>query len=415
MSMSTILLLGGAQFQVDAILAAKKLGYRTVLCDYLPDNPGQYAADVFYQLSTTDYEAVLGVAKDERIDGVLSFGSDVAAPTAARVAAELGLPGNPIDSVDILSKKHLFRAFLESHGFACPQACSFGLDTPLDEVLLQLSHLHLPIMVKPTDSSGSKGISTIFELSHETVSQAIEFARPFSRNSTLIAEERIASDRPFIVGGDIFVVDGVVQFWGLMRCLRDYRLTGLVPVGKMFPTGLDAQIETRVRAELQRLVTELGFTFGEMNVEVIVGEDGTPYIIELAARAGGNFIPVQLKDVSGIDLTAANVLCAMGRKPEELSFSSGGKNIVSCVLHALHAGTLESVEFSESFASAKYRDIRYFEAGDQVPSFVNASDALGVAFFEFADADEMRRLVAHVEEHVVVKVKGTVSEDAHVH
>ena len=87
--MKKILLLGGSEQQIVAIKTAKRLGYYTVLCDYLLDNPGQYEADKFYLVSTTDKEEVLKVAVDECIDGVLAYASDPAAPTAAYVAEKL--------------------------------------------------------------------------------------------------------------------------------------------------------------------------------------------------------------------------------------------------------------------------------------------------------------------------------------
>ena len=120
--MKKILLLGGSAQQVIAIETAKRLGYYTVLCDYLPDNPGQYVADKFYLVSTTDKEAVLEVAENENIDGILAYASDPAAPTAAYVAEKLGLPGSPYESVEILCNKDRFRAFLEDNGFCTPKA-----------------------------------------------------------------------------------------------------------------------------------------------------------------------------------------------------------------------------------------------------------------------------------------------------
>ena len=82
--MKKILLLGGSAQQVIAIEKAKELGYYTVLCDFLPDNPGQHAADKFYLVSTTDKEAVLEVARAEQVSGVLAYASDPAAPTAGQ-------------------------------------------------------------------------------------------------------------------------------------------------------------------------------------------------------------------------------------------------------------------------------------------------------------------------------------------
>ena len=87
-----LLLLGGSAQQIIAIETAKRLGYATVLCDYLPDNPGQHHADKFYQISTTDKETVLAVAQKEKIDGIIAYASDPAAPTAAYVAEKMGFP-----------------------------------------------------------------------------------------------------------------------------------------------------------------------------------------------------------------------------------------------------------------------------------------------------------------------------------
>ena len=107
--MKKILLLGGSAQQVIAIKTAKRLGYYTVLCDFLTDNPGQCEADKFYLVSTTEKKAILEVAQKEQVDGVLAYASDPAAPTAAYVADKLGLPGNPYQSVEILCNKDRFR------------------------------------------------------------------------------------------------------------------------------------------------------------------------------------------------------------------------------------------------------------------------------------------------------------------
>lgn len=111
--MAKILLLGGSAQQLVAIRAAKSMGCYTVLCDYLPDNPGQYEADKFYPVSTTDVEAVCQVAQSEQVDGILAYASDPAALPAAIVAERLGLPANPARSVEILGLKYRWRQFLQ--------------------------------------------------------------------------------------------------------------------------------------------------------------------------------------------------------------------------------------------------------------------------------------------------------------
>ena len=123
--MKKILMLGGSMQQIPAIKQAKEKGYYTITCDYLPDNPGHKYADEFHNVSTTDKEAVLELARKLEIDGIVAYASDPAAPTAAYVAGEMGLPGNPYQSVEILTQKDLFRDFLQKNGFNTPKACGY--------------------------------------------------------------------------------------------------------------------------------------------------------------------------------------------------------------------------------------------------------------------------------------------------
>lgn len=264
----SILLLGGSKQQVIAIQTAKRLGYRTVLCDYLPDNPGQYEADVFYQESTTDREKMLEIARAEGISGVLAYSSDPAAPTAAYVAERLGLPTNPLSAVETMSEKHLFRKHLLDNGFPCPKSVAVESTSTPGELLEIAERMTYPVVVKPTDSSGSKGITVIESPDVSAFSAALVHAREFSRNDILVLEEFIQASFPRVIGGDVFVSGGKVVFWGLMSCLRDAKLGGLVPVGERNPSGLSAAQEARVRDQVQRLVTSLGIRFGELNVEL---------------------------------------------------------------------------------------------------------------------------------------------------
>ena len=156
--MKKILLLGGSQQQIPAIDYAKKQEYYTILCDFLPDNPGQYHADKFYCISTTDKEAVLEVAEKEKVDGVIAYASDPAAPTAAYVSEKLGLPGNKYSIVKIMSEKDLFRNFLLKNGFNTPK---FKIYSDLNSLLSDFDNFDRPMIIKPVDSSGSKGIARI--------------------------------------------------------------------------------------------------------------------------------------------------------------------------------------------------------------------------------------------------------------
>ena len=157
--MKRILMLGGAMQQIPAIKAAKDKGYYTITCDYLPDNPGHKYADEYYNVSTTDEKAVLELAKKLNIDGIVAYASDPAAITAAYVAENLNLPGNPYNSVKILTQKDLFRDFLEKNRFNTPKAGGY---TCYEDALKEIDTFKFPVMVKPVDSSGSKGVVKIY-------------------------------------------------------------------------------------------------------------------------------------------------------------------------------------------------------------------------------------------------------------
>ena len=205
-NMKKILLLGGAAQQVVAIKTAKRLGYYTVLCDFLPDNPGQYEADEFYLISTTDKEAVLQVARQENVQGVLAYASDPAAPTAAYVAQKMGLPGNPFDSVEVLCNKDKFRTYLKDNGFCAPKAKGYTcIENACHDI--ESGAFHLPIIVKPVDSSGSKGTTVLHDINGI---KALKKAFNFSRKKRIIVEEFIERKHPYLIGGDIFIENGEV-------------------------------------------------------------------------------------------------------------------------------------------------------------------------------------------------------------
>lgn len=399
--MKKILLLGGSAQQVVAIEKAKELGYYTVLCDYLPDNPGQYVADKYYNASTTDIKAVYKIAKEERVQGILAYASDPAALPAAIVAEKLGLPTNPSASVAILGIKHKWRIFLQKNGFACPRIYSFSPVQNLDDIKSALKNLKFPIVVKPTDSSGSKGVSILKSM--DTLEQAIHSASIYSRNKILIAEEFIKRAFPAVIGGDIFVSDGRIVLFGEMACIRDDGGEGLIPIGERKPSGLnDAQIQ-RLHQELQRLVDALGINFGELNIEVLFDKENNVHFLEMGPRAGGNMIPLQLSDAYGVDLVKANILAAMGEEPKlEIHEQTGC--FMTYVLHSHSDGIFRGVEFSHEILPFIYRKVLYKNEGDEVESFDGAGKALGIVFFHIDTKERMDYFINQLDDLIKVKV-----------
>ncbi len=392
-------MLGGSAQQVVAIETAKRLGYYTVLCDYLTDNPGQYVADKFYLVSTTDKEAVLRVAEAEQVSGVIAYASDPAAPTAAYVAEKLGLPTNPYKSVDILCNKDKFRNFLSENGFDCPTAKGY---TSVELAIQDKESFDYPVIMKPVDSSGSKGVTILHTV--DGFEKAVDFAFSFSRSKRIIIEKYIVRKHKYTIGGDIFVDNGKVILWGLMNCFRDHSPNPLVPGGKIFPALLNNSDLEKAKAVLQDLVTKLNIQSGSMNVELMIDKDDKVYLIDIGPRAGGNMIPIQLSAIFGVDIVEMSVLAAMGEKLNvvphiEIPYCS------HYVLHSDEDGIYQDIEFSDEIEKNIFRKELYKKAGDHVERFDNAAKALGIIFLKFASADEMYDKMNHMNDYVKVVLK----------
>ena len=398
--MKKILLLGGSAQQIVAIKTAKQLGYYTVLCDFLTDNPGQYEADKFYLVSTTDKAAVLEVAQKEHVDGVLAYASDPAAPTAAYIAEKLGLPGNPCQSVEILCNKDRFRKFLLENGFSAPKANGYA---SVEDALNDKVYYEYPIIIKPVDSSGSKG-ATVLHSEEEGLTDALEFAFSFSRCHRVIVEHFIEKKHPYLIGGDVFIEDGKIVLWGLLNCHRDNSVNPLVPVGKSYPLQLETEDVQRVKETLVSMVERLGIRNGSMNVELVVDKSNRVWPIDVGPRSGGNMIPDLLGDMFGVNIAEMSVEAAMGTAIKGNIHEPNGF-YATHNLHSNKNGTYKDIVFSPDIEPYIYRKCSYKKAGDAVEYFDNAAKCLGIVFFKFPDENVMRNILEHINDLITIELQ----------
>lgn len=391
--MKKILLLGGSAQQIIAIETAKRLGYYTVLCDFLPDNPGQYHADKFYMISTTDKDSVMEIAVKENIDGILAYASDPAAPTAAYIAEKLNLPTNPYESVETLCNKDKFRKFLKKHNFNTPISKGYS-DKKIDTSIFEL-----PVIIKPVDSSGSKGVTVLKKW--DELENALEYAFSYSRSHRIIVEEYIEKKHDYLVGGDIFVLNGKIVLWGLLNCHRDYNVNPLVPIGKSYPLLLDDVDVRSIKETLQRMVECLGMRYGSINVELVIDKNGRVWPIDIGPRAGGNMIPDLLGIIFETDVVEMAVLAAMGKKVK-LSIHERKCYYATHNIHSASDGIYENIVFKDSIKGNIIETHIYKKQGDAVRRFANAADALGIIFMKFDNQEEMIEKLQNINNEVTI-------------
>src|SRR5690625_2372525 len=225
-----ILLLGGSYAQVPAIKAAKARGLYTILCDYLPDNPGQNFADEYINVSTTDKEKILEIARERKVNYIWAYASDPASPTAAYVSEELRLPGNSYQSVRVLSEKHLFRKLLKESRLNYPLSLSYTR-AEIEKGKFSIN-LDYPLIVKPVDSSGSKGVTLIHAFSD--LGDAAQYALSFSRSNRIIVEEYVEAEGSQL-HGDGFVANGKLIFCYLGDHCYNEEVNPFVPYSTVWP------------------------------------------------------------------------------------------------------------------------------------------------------------------------------------
>lgn len=397
--MKRILFLGGAPTQIPPLKYAREQGHYIITCDYLPENPGHKFADEYHNVSTTDKEAVLRLASDLKIDGIVAYASDPAAPTAAYVAEKLNLPGNPYKSVQILARKDLFRTFLAENGFKVPRSNSFY---NLSEAKAWLDEIGTPAFIKPVDSSGSKGVTHLHNAA--LLEEAFNHAISFSREKKVVVEEAIVRSG-HQVAGDGFIVDGKLVF----RCWADENFddlcNGLVPIGQSFPTSHpDAWLDT-AHKETQRLLDLLEMKTGALNFDFLFSANGDFYFLELGPRNGGCLIPEVIRYSTEVDLIKYTVDAAIGLDCSDLKMTDSQGFWSSYMLHALQDGKFKEIYLSERAKQYIVEQDIYVKPGDSVFKFSGSHHTLGTMILKYSSLEEMMQMMDHMENDIRVIVE----------
>ncbi len=398
--MKRVLMLGGSIYQTYAIKAAREMGYYVITCDYLPDNPGHQYAHEYHNVSTTDKEAVLALAKELKVDGVVAYASDPAAPTAAYVCEKLGLPTSPCQSVEILSKKHLFRQYLTEHGFNVPKAKSYKT---YEEAVADIDNFTLPVMVKPVDSSGSKGINKLTDKSQ--LKAFVEDALSYSRDKIFLIEEFIVKNGPQI-SGDAFSVDGKLVFHCLGNEFYSTKVDkDFAPLGECWPTVMPQEVIDTLAEDLQRLISSLGMKSTAYNVEAIYGTDGKVYILELGARSGGSLIPQITALATGVDMVPYVIKAALGEDCSDLRMAPVKGCWSNYMAHANKTGKYAGIEYDGEFQKNNLVDfVTDIKFGDPVHKYRDAQDCVGELLLKYDNTEQMNDIIENMDKYVHIKV-----------
>lgn len=395
------MLLGGIRYLLPVIKAAHEQGYYVITADYIPDNIAHKYSDEYVNVSIIDKEAVLKVAQEKQIDGIMSFGVDPGVVSASYVQEQMGLPSfGPYESVCILQNKDRFRAFLTEHGFNVPKAKGYS---QLSDVLKDADKFDYPVIVKPTDLAGSKGVSRVDDKS--MLLQAADYALSKSLSGHVIVEDFIEKEG-CSSDTDSFSLDGQLVFVDFNAQRFDLAASNpYTPAAYSWPSTYTQEQKVYLSAEIQRLITLLGLKTNIYNIETRIGVDGKPYIMELTPRGGGNRLCEMIHYATGVDLITAMTRYIVGDSVPEIKQRPYQGHWAEVILHAEKDGLFDHLEVADNLPAEIVEKDLWVKKGEKVNAFRGANDAIGTLVLKFEDEKDMEQYIVHQQNWLKVLVK----------
>jgi biotin carboxylase len=304
--MKRLAIIGASYLQEPLIQKAKDMGIETHVFAWAANDVGEKIADYFYPISIIEKDEILNKCKEIQIDGICTIASDLAVITVNYVAYKMGLVGNSPECVLVSTNKHNMRLCFEKNGDPSPK--SVQVSGIQDFKNFSLSY---PVIVKPVDRSGSRGITKLE--SAVGLSEAIENAKKHGFEKVALVEE-------FAIGQEYSVEFISWKGQHTFLSLTHKFTTGsphFIETGHLEPAPVDELTIEKVKAVTIHALNSLGIEYGASHTELKISEDGSIKIIEIGGRMGGDFIGSSLVELStGIDFVSAVIKIALGEKPE---------------------------------------------------------------------------------------------------
>ncbi|NLZ70496.1 MAG: ATP-grasp domain-containing protein [Clostridiaceae bacterium] len=307
-----LVIIGANAFQLPLILKAAELGYETHVFAWAEGAVGAEYADRFYPISIVEKDQILEICRQLKPLGVVTIGSDLAAITANYLARQLGLPSNPEETELIATNKYAMRRALATHAVSVPffkrvSVDDIGQESEFNSILTELVDVGFPLIVKPTDRSGSRAVSLVrtrFELE-----RAIREAQSVSFEKCALIES--------VIEGDEYSCESV-SYNGehsILQITKKYTTDEphFIEVAHVQPAELSDETFLNITKVIKQGLSALYIRNGAAHAEFRLNADGEPRIIEIGARMAGDFIGSDLVQGStGYDFVKMVIQAAVG-------------------------------------------------------------------------------------------------------
>lgn len=386
--MKTIVILGASHAEVPLLRSARRLGLRTVLVSGDSAGLAIPEADSFVLCDYSDVEAVVAVAREVKPVAVIAGCNDFAAITASEVAVRFGLLGH--DSPETTRTVHLkseFRQMCDALKLSNPHAAAFN---DRDAAMSYARTMSMPLIVKPVDLTGGKGIGVIRQIGD--AEQMIDQAFSKSRQKAVVIEEYLEGTLHSccsIIRNQQVVFD----FFADELMLENPFLVA----SAMTPSVIDTTSRRVVRNEIEAIAKHLELVDGLVHVQFIQSE-GRPRMIEVCRRPPGDLYLEFVRLSTGLDIAEVIVRLSLGERPE-LVAQANRPVLRQCVM-ADRPGKVEAVRFDGVLGPRVSNRVPLRTLPTTIDHYL--TEKTEIFFAEFASEGEMRSVATHVREHVSI-------------
>lgn len=306
MGKKKLAIIGASYLQEPLIEKAKSMGIETHVFAWKANDVGEKKADYFYPISIIEKEDILQKCKEIGIDGVCSIASDLASITVNYVAHAMNLVGNSLECVHVSTNKHAMRECFKKNNVPSPKSIQvtdagevYGVD------------IEYPVIVKPVDRSGSRGITKLED--REGLSEAIEKAKQEGFEKVALVEE-------FVEGQEYSVECMSWNRQHTFLAITQKYTTGTphyIEMAHLQPAQLSDALLKQVKQVVFHALDSLNIVNGASHSEVKIDRYGEIKVIEIGARMGGDYIGSHLVELTtGIDFLYAVIQAALGEEPD---------------------------------------------------------------------------------------------------
>lgn len=374
--MKKIVIIGANEFQNKLILKAKDMGYETHVFAWQSGDVGEKNADFFYPISITEKEQILEQCKKIKPDAITSIASDLAVIAVNYVASNLGLTcNNPDDSIICTNKYEMRKAF-KNHGIKTP---NFQKVKNFNEVKIN----KFPLIVKPTDRSGSRAISLV--KNKKELREAIEYAVKYSFEKCAIVEEVICGNEYSCEcisykGEHHFLTITKKYTTGFPKCIE---------TGHIQPSDLSAEQIEKVKKVVFDGLNALNIKNGASHSEFKIDENGDVGIIEIGARMGGDCIGSDLVKIStGYDFVEMVIDVATGNPPKFKKVCEPKVAVIKFIFSKEDYENLERI-------AIQFPKKLYYKSNieDMNHDIIDSSSRYGFYIFAFDNKEEVEKIL----------------------